>query len=319
MLTLAVWLAFCFQQSHSVEEAVRLLDAGRLAEAREVIAALDPAAPRVAHAAGVLHFRLGEYAQAIESLQAAARTEDASSAEFRQSAFFLGQSYFLTAHMPEATVWLEKAAAAGMKPAEADYMLGVGYVQQRDAAKAEAAFARLFDVAAGSAASHLITAQMMVRHEFEELAVKELRRALELEPRLPEAHYLLGELAVYRGDINRGIEEFRQELAVNPNFSMAHFKLGDAYSRREAWDKAIPSLQRAAWLNPDFSGSFILLGKAYFKKHELSNAEGMLRQAIKMDPQNYSAHYLLGQTLIEAGRAKEGREMLERAQQLRGR
>jgi cytochrome c-type biogenesis protein CcmH/NrfG len=38
-----------------------------------------------------------------------------------------------------------------------------------------------------------------------------------------------------------------------------------------------------------------------------------------MDPQNYSSHYLLGQTLMEAGRTQEGREMLQRAQQLRGR
>ena len=314
-----VWLVFCFQQSHSVEEAIRLLDAGKLPEASEAISTLDPAAPRVAHTAGVLYFRLGEYAKAIDFLKAAAKTEDPSSADFRQSSFFLGQSYFLTAHMPEATAWLEKAALAGMKTSELYYMLGVAYIQQRDSTKAEATFARLFDVGAGSAAAHLLTAQMMVRHEFEEAAVKELRRALELEPRLPQVHYLLGELAVYRGEIDRGIEEFQQELTINPNFSMAHFKLGDSYSRQELWDKAIPALQRAAWLNPDFSGPFILLGKAYLKKHELANAEGMLRQAIKMDPQNYSAHYLLGQTLMEAGRTKEGREMLERAQQLRGR
>ena len=71
------------------------------------------------------------------------------------------------------------------------------------------------------------------------------------------------------------------------------------------------------WLNPDFSGPYILLGKSYLKKKDYDNAEGMLRQAIRMDPQNYSAHYLLGQTLLQAGKAEEGRKMLERSQQLR--
>jgi tetratricopeptide (TPR) repeat protein len=98
---------------------------------------------------------------------------------------------------------------------------------------------------------------------------------------------------------------------------MAYYKMGDAYTRREEWDRAIPFLQRAVWLNPDFSGPYILLGKAYFKKKDYADAEGMLRQAIRYDPQNYSAHYLLGQTLLQAGKADEGRKMLERSQQLR--
>ena len=42
-----------------------------------------------------------------------------------------------------------------------------------------------------------------------------------------------------------------------------------------------------------------------------------LSRAIAMDPQNHSAHYMLGQTLIKLGREKEGREMLERSQQMR--
>ena len=245
-----VWLVFCFQQPHSVEEAVRLLDAGKLPEAREAISTLDPAAPRVAHTAGVLYFRLGEYAKAIDLLKAAVKTEDPSSADFRQSSFFLGQSYFLTAHMPEASAWLEKAASAGMKTSELYYMLGVAYIQQRDSAKAEATFARLFDVSAGSAAAHLLTAQMMVRHEFEEAAVKELGRALELEPRLPQAHYLLGELAVYRGEIDRGVEEFRQELTINPNFSMDHLNMGVALTMQGCLDEAISEFEETMRLDP---------------------------------------------------------------------
>jgi tetratricopeptide (TPR) repeat protein len=309
-------LAFWMPQP-PLEEAIRLLDAGRLAEAQQVVAKLDPAAPRVAHIAGMIYFRQHDYGKAIEALTKAVRSEPADSADYRQSTFFLGQSCFLSARMPEAIAWLEKTIAAGTRTNEVYYMIGNAYLQNREPAKARDALARLFGVAPDSAAAHLVTGQMMVRQEFEEFAVKELQRALELDSRIPQAHYLLGELAVYRGDIDRGIEEFQKELAIDPNFSMAYFKMGDAYSRREDWDRAIPFLQRAAWLNPDFSGPFILLGKAYWKKNQPADAEGMLRQAIKMDPQNSSAHYLLGQALIQAGRAEEGRKLLERSQQLR--
>jgi tetratricopeptide (TPR) repeat protein len=318
MLLLAVSLAQA-QPVPSVEQAVRLLDAGQLTEAQQVLEQLDPNAPGVAHANGVLYFRRREYGKAIEALTRAVAKEPESSTSYRQSSFFLGQSYYLSAKMPEAVLWLEKAVTAGVRTNEGYYMLGNAYIQQHAPAKAVDAFAHMFGVATESTGAHLLTAQMMVRQEFEDMAVKELERALELDQRVPQAHYLLGELALYRGDVDRGILEFERELALNPNFSMAYFKMGDAYSRRDDWDRAIPFLQRAIWLNPDFSGPYILLGKGYLKRKELMNAEGMLRQGIKMDPQNSSAHYLLGQTLIQAGKAEEGRKMLERSQQLKDR
>jgi tetratricopeptide (TPR) repeat protein len=310
-------LAFWMQQPASIEEAVRLLDAGRLAEAQQAVARLDPAAPKVAHLSGVLAFRLHDYPNAIGMLSRAVQSEKPDSPDYRQSTFILGQSCFLSARMPEAIGWLEKTVAAGLRTNEVYYMLGNAYIQHREPAKARGALANLYGLAADSAAAHLVTGQMMVRQEFEEFAVKELSRALELDPRIPQAHYLLGELAIYRGELDRGIDELGKELSINPNFSMAYFKMGDAYSRREDWDHAIPFLQRAAWLNPDFSGPFILLGKAYLKKNQTADAEGMLRQAIRMDPQNSSAHYLLGQTLMQAGRTEEGRKLLQQSQQLR--
>jgi tetratricopeptide (TPR) repeat protein len=310
-------LAFTPQATPSIAEAVKLMDAGDLAQAQQILSRLDPTAPAVAHALGVLAYRRRDYSGAIEALKRAVAGEAPSSEAWRQSVFFLGQSYYLSARMPEAVAWLEKAAAADVRPGEVWFMLGNAYTQQRDPAKAASAWAKVFGVAPGSAAAHLLTAQMMIKLEFEDLAAAELRRALELDARLPQVHYLLGELAVYRGDIDTGIAEFRQELAIDPNYAMAYFKMGDAYSRREEWQPAISYLQRSIWLNPDFSGPYILLGKAYQKTGELSNAEGMLRQAIKLDPQNSSAHYLLGRTLIEAGRAEEGRKLLERSQQLR--
>jgi tetratricopeptide (TPR) repeat protein len=318
MTPLILLLAFWPQETPSLQEAIRLMDSGDLARAQQILSQLDAAKPAVAHALGVMAYRQRDYPKAIEALRRAVAGEASSSDAWRQSVFFLGQSYYLSARMGDAVEWLEKAAAAGVRSSEVWFMLGNAYIQQREPAKAVPAWAKVYGVAPDSAAAHLLTAQMMIRLEFEDLAGAELRRTLEMDPRIAQAHYLLGELAVYRGDIDAGIAEFTKELAIDPNYAMAYFKMGDAYSRREEWEPAIRFLERSIWLNPDFSGPYILLGKAYQKTGELSNAEGMLRQAIKLDPQNWSAHYLLGQTLMKAGRAEEGRKMLERSQQLRG-
>ena len=270
------------------------------------------------HSAGVQFYKQRQFSKTIEVLQRAVATEKPGTPEFRESAVILGQSYYLSARMPEASKWLQAAVDDGVRINEVFYMLGNCYIQQREPEKSRAAFAAMFSVPFESASAHLLTAQFMVRQEFEEFALKELARAVELDPKIPQAHYLLGILAIFRNELDRGIEELKREIAINPDFAMAHYKLGDAYTRREEWDAAIPPLQRAVWLNPDYSGPYILLGKAYLKKDDLGSAEGMLRRAIKMDPANYQAHYSLGQVLVKAGKAEEGRKMLEESQKLRG-
>jgi len=269
------------------------------------------------HSAGVEFYKQRQFSKTIESLERAVAAEKPGTPEYRESAVILGQSYYLTARLPLAAAWLQKAVDDGVRSNEVFYMLGNCYIQQREPVKSRAAFAAMFSVPLESAAAHLLTAQFMIRQEFEEFAQNELARAVELDPRIPQAHYLLGMMAIFRNELDKGIEEMRQEISINPDFAMAHYKLGDAYTRREDWDAAIPPLQRAVWLNPDYSGPYILLGKAYFKKKDLGSAEGMLRHAIKIDPANYQARYMLGQILTQAGKAEEGRKMLEESQKLR--
>lgn len=275
-------------------------------------------AQQTPYQAGLQQLQKRQFLPAAASFEQAIKTEPANSPRYGELALLLGQAYYLAAKNAEAIPWLEKALAAGVKNTEAVYMLGNAAIQNREPDRARKAFASMFGYPSDSAAAHLLTGQMMVRQEFEEFAEKELRQALTLDPKIPEAHYLLGILATFHSDIDTAVTELKQELAINPNFAMAYYKLGDAYTRREQWDDAIPQLQKSIWLNPTYSGPYILLGKAYLKREELPNAEGMLRRAIQMDPTNSSAHYILGQTLQRAGKTEEAKQMLERSQQLRG-
>lgn len=269
------------------------------------------------HAAGAAAYARHDYAKAAQILRTAIVTEVPDSAAYRESALLLGQSLYLSGALVEALPWLEKASRFGTRTNEVLYMLGTAYLRTGRTGPGGASFAQLFNVKPGSAASHLLTAQMMVRLELEEQAEKELAAALALDPHLPEAHFLLGELAIFHGEFDAAVTQLNAEIALNPNFSQAYYRLGDAYTRRERWSDAIPMLQKAIWLNPIFSGPYILLGKAYLKTNELPNAEGMLRRAIQMDPQNSSAYYILGQTLVKANRPEEAKPLLERSQQLR--
>jgi len=266
------------------------------------------AEPSELHKQGVAFYEQKKYPEAIGALEQAVQTEDPKSPEYRESTLYLGQSYFSLLQPAKAIPWLEKTAPT----VEASYMLGNAYMQIRDVEKAEVAFARLFGVPANSAAGHILSAELMLKREYEEDALAQANRALVLDPKLPGAHFIIGEIAVFHGQLDEGIAEIGKEIEINPNYAMAWYRLGEVQARQERWAAAIPNLERAIWLNTDFSGPYIVLGKCYFKTANYGNAEGILRHALTLDPKNYAATYLLGQTLMALGKKDEGRAVLEK-------
>lgn len=260
------------------------------------------------HQQGLELYKQQKYEQAIPVLEQAAQREDPKSAEFKESALLIGQSYFTLGEQVKAIPWLEKVTSVN----EANYMLGYAYLHNKQQDESEAAFARLFGAKADSAAGHLLAGQMMVKQELEQYAIIEARKAVAMDPKLPGAHFLLGEIAIYSGRLEEGLAEMSEEIALNPGFSTAWYRRGDIYTRQENWGAAIPDLQRAIWLNQNFSGPYILLGKCYLKTANFENAERILRRALVLDPQNASATYLLAQTLLHEGKKEESRQLLEK-------
>ncbi len=270
------------------------------------------------HSTAVAAYKQHKFPDAVAHFTEALKAEHPDTAEYDESVLLMGQSYFLDSKYKDAIPWLEKATAAKSPTPEAAYMLGNACIFTQQTDKAVKAFAQLFQVGANSAGAHLTTARMMLRQDADGEAATQARLALEVDPRVPEAHFLLGEVAILHAEIDDAIAELKKEIEINPSFAMAYYRLGDAYSRRERWDEAMGPLERSVWLNPNYSAPFILLGKGYLKRKELANADGILRHALRLDPQNVSAHYLLGQTLMQLGKPEEAKKEMDRWKELKG-
>jgi tetratricopeptide (TPR) repeat protein len=270
------------------------------------------------HQAAVAAYKQHKFPDAVAGFTEALKTESTGSAEYQESVLLLGQSLFLESKYSDSIPWLEKAVGVKTPSPEAAYMLGNACIMARQPGKAVKAFAQLFQVGADSAAAHLTTARMMMHKDMDVDGARVATAARALDPRMPEAHFLLGEVAIFHADLDGAIAELKKEIELNPGFAMAHYRLGDAYGRQDKWDEAMGPLERSVWLNPNYSGPFILLGKGYLKRKELANAEGVLQHALRLDPQNVSAHYLLGQTLTQEGKEEEGKKEFARWQELRG-
>jgi len=206
-------------------EARKLVDAGQPRAAIDKLNALgDAANPLVAELLGVAYFHANDPARAIEHLTPVVTRLAPGSLERREAVQVLGLSHYLAGHLAESIPYLEEVRSLVPDEVKLAYTLGMAYAQTRQPDKAREAFARTFHVAPDSAAGHLIAGQMMNRLELEAFAETELNAALRKEPKLPEAHYLLGQIAIFRSRLEEGLALMRDELAINPAHAMALYR-----------------------------------------------------------------------------------------------
>jgi tetratricopeptide (TPR) repeat protein len=300
-------------------EARRLSQQGKFDEAigqLEAVAAKEPGLRGLSHELGVVYYRKSDYWKAISSLKAAL-AEDPGDNEALQ---LMGLSYYFAGRSAEAIAPLEKVQTwFPSANVDAAYILGVCYIQTKDYPSARNSFAKMFAVPADSAASYLFTARMLLRQDFSHVAEEYAKKATELDPRLPLAHSLLGEIYLYKSRLPEAIEQFQKELALNPGDAAVYYKLADAYSRTQNYEEAEKLLQRSIWLDSTSTGPYILMGKVLEKKGEAALAARALQRALTMDPNNPIPHHLLGLAYRDLGRTEDAERELKLSEQLQNR
>jgi tetratricopeptide (TPR) repeat protein len=302
-----------------LEEARRLAQQGKFEEAitqLEALAAKQPEWKGLSHELGVVYYKKGDYLKAVASLKKALE-ENPSDNEAVQ---LTGLSYYLAGRPAEAIGPLEKVQTwYPSANVDAAYILGVCYMQTKNYPSARKAFAKMFAVPADSASSYLFTGRMMLRFDFDVIAEEYAKKAVELDPRLPLAHSLLGEIYLYKSRLPESIEQFQKELELNPGEAAAYYKLADAYTRVQKYEEAEKLLQRSIWLDATSTGPYILLGKVLEKKGEVALAVRALQRALAMDPNNPIPHHLLGLAYRELGRTEDAERELKLSEQLQDR
>ncbi len=83
-----------------------------------------------------------------------------------------------------------------------------------------------------SASAYLLAARMLLRREYPAGREGVSQKALELDPQIPLAHMLLGEIALAGQNLDVAIAELEKERARNPLYGGLYDRLGDAYIAR---------------------------------------------------------------------------------------
>jgi TolB-like protein len=129
-----------------------------------------------------------------------------------------------------------------------------------------------------------------------------LKKALELDDSLAQAHASSGLLATLELDLNRGISELERAIQSNPNYATAHHWLALPLLAIGQSDRGIAEGKRAIELDPLSLICNADLSWGYFQAHRYDEAEAQARKTLEMDSRFYVAHYYLGGALQFKGK-----------------
>lgn len=137
-------------------------------------------------------------------------------------------------------------------------------------------------------------------------AIKELERALELNPKLPTLRAWHGRAMMRMGDSEKAKASFRSELADNPNDFDANLYLGILLRQDKMFDEAFGYLSRAVQLRPREQYARYHLGAVLAALGKPDEARPLLEGVAKEHPDFAEARALLASVYYRLNRKDDG-------------
>ncbi|HEX6190108.1 MAG TPA: protein kinase [Pyrinomonadaceae bacterium] len=141
------------------------------------------------------------------------------------------------------------------------------------------------------------------------------RRAVELDPKLAEAHTSLGAvLEWFEWDYAGAEREYKRALELNPDYASAYQRYGVFLATTDRLDEGIAQLKRALQLDPASLPINADLGFVYYNARRYDEAIEQLRKTVELDPDWPRAHSLLAFCYTQKGMYDEALRELQQMQ-----
>ena len=151
----------------------------------------------------------------------------------------------------------------------------------------------------------MLIAQLWSQMGNHEHTVAVCHRALQMDPRLPKAHYMAGQALLRLNRPAEAATEFRGELQVDPNNVDAQFSLAFSLLQQSQTAEAVELLQRVVASKPDHPEANYELGKQLLMDGNPAEAIGYLEAAVRLKPQFEPAHFQLQAAYRAVGRKED--------------
>ncbi|MBO0857705.1 MAG: tetratricopeptide repeat protein [Chloracidobacterium sp.] len=277
--------------------------------------------------------RLGRYAEAIEQYKRALAL-DGRNQDIR---FNLALAYYKTAKILSASKELEAVVGAQTENRNAlllladcnlrmgefkkvielltpivaednravDYMLGLALIKDKQLDKGQERIERIMRDGDSAEVHVMMGTTYLTLTEYEK-ALKEFKRAVELNPKLPSVNSFYGQTLTRMGATEEAMGAFRRELEINPNDFDSCLQMGILLKQDQKLDEARDYFRRALTVRPSEPNSRFYLASIDVAQGKLNEALPALEQLVKDAADFVEAHVMLATIYYRMRRKTDG-------------
>jgi tetratricopeptide (TPR) repeat protein len=143
-------------------------------------------------------------------------------------------------------------------------------------------------------------------------AVRAFERSVQLLPRDPQAHYLLGFMYTVLGRESWALAAWRKAVELAPDAHSLRYDLGYMYVRKGRYDLAANEFQQVLGHWPDDVETNFMLGICYKELVEPARAIPLFEKVLRRNPRHAQALYFLGACYLQIGNTSLGKAYLRR-------
>lgn len=266
----------------------------------------DASTPGLMNNLALASLKVGDSKEAARALEAVLKKDP----QDQSARSMLPMALFTSGQFSEAAKAFAALGDAAYRDPRMAYAWAFSLTRSNDPQKANEVLGRL--------ASQPLPADMLLAigdlytstGDYED-ALRMARRAVELDPSVPRAHYYAGIALIHLDRMNDALAELQTQVKLTPDDAEAQYHLGYALLETSHRDEAIVVLRGVTTEHPDHPQAQYQLGKALLEAGQYQEAITHLEAAARLDPQRDYIHYQLQSAYRKAGRTSDAEKELK--------
>jgi tetratricopeptide (TPR) repeat protein len=208
----------------------------------------------------------------------------------------------------------KQALALSPDSAEALAGLGMALGRQNKLDEADEQFDRVLTLDAKNPVAHCGKAMVLLNRftnskdnsgkshaQLLKEAGRECNKALDADPRVVEAHYLLGKVYREENRLDRAEQAFSGAVKLDPHYGSAWVALGMVQTQREKYGPALESFNQAISVSPNNAHAYFGRGQLYARQGQMERAVKEYNMSLYKNSNDAAVHVALGKAFDQQG------------------
>lgn len=278
--------------------------------------ALDPRVSAVRLNLGLALFKDGQLKEAIPEFVELLKTVQPGSADAQRLNILAGMAHYGLAQYPQAVPYLRTATANDASNLPLRLTLAQSCLWSKQYQCVMDVYREILNLNAESAEADMLAGEALDEMKDNEGSTKMFRAAVAANPKAPNVHFGLGYLLWTQKQYPEAATQFQSELENDPSHAQSMLYLGDTDLQLNKPDDARPWLEKAIKLNPSLWLGNLDLGIIDSDAGHNEDALRELEVAEKLQPTDVNVHWRLARLYRAMGRREEAKAEFDKASKL---